>query len=995
MNSFDAAALERKYGSRFHLFQDLMRDKVHNILMVSSLYDSFILEEDGRLDERLINEYIDLNLTSLPSITRVPTGREALTRIRDERAFDLIVTSMNIGDMNAVEFAREVRKINPGIPTVLLSHDYRELKQVTRREELSDFLKVFVWQGDFRILLAIVKFVEDRMNVHHDTTLVGVQSIILIEDSVRFYSSYLPIIYTELMRQSQEVLSDSFNLAHKVLRMRARPKILLCETYEEAWSYFETYHQNILGVISDIQFPHNGASDPLAGVDFARRVREAHPDIPILLQSHDARNAQHAKALEVSFLQKGSPVLLQKVRRFMVENFSFGEFVFRLPDETEVARAKGLRDLEECLRTIPDESLLFHSRRNHFSNWLKARTEFWLAHQLRPRKVSDYASTDALREDIIRRLREFRSRQRRGAIVDYDRVTFDPTESFARIGGGSLGGKGRGLGFLNMLIDTYGIRDRFKGVQINVPPAVVIGTDVFDQFIDEGDLRDFAISTDDDEAIIQKFLQTPLPDYIVEGLRSFVDTSRYPLVIRSSSLLEDSQHQPFAGIYGTFMLANNHANPSRRLKETLDAVRRVYASTFSQHAKAYMHATPYRLEEEKMAVIVQRLIGSQRSNRFYPDFAGVARSHNYYACAPMSAADGIASVALGLGTTVVEGGATLRFCPKYPHHVMQFSTIDDALNFSQKDFYALEIGDPHSRNASSEFGLSKFGLETAERDSALSNLGSTYSEENNAVYDGLARDGVRIVSFAPILKQNIFPLAEILQVILEVGRHSMGSAVEIEFAVNLSTPPDDPREFSIVQMRPMVVSKEQEEVSTTGFAKSDTVCESSQVLGNGSMDDIRDVIMVDIDRFSRSETRQVAHEIGLLNHSLAANRVPYLLIGVGRWGSADPWLGIPVNWDQISGAHVIIETGFKEMQVEPSQGTHFFQNLTSLQIGYFTIDGRGVDGFLDWKWLSSQPEHTRSDYVKHIRFAEPLAVRMDGQTGHGVILKPGVPTKLN
>ncbi|MFQ5512261.1 MAG: PEP/pyruvate-binding domain-containing protein [Candidatus Krumholzibacteriia bacterium] len=989
MREFDLTDFEHGYGNPYQQFQDLVRDKIHNILLVSSMYDSFILSEDGRLYESLLNEYMGLNLTDAPGITRVSSGHKAIAKALEEKRFNLIITALHMEDMHALDFAEAVRKAGIDIPIVLLTYDSQALNDLMTQYDLSLFDKVFVWQGDFRIFLAIIKCIEDRLNVEHDTELVGVQSVILIEDNVRFYSSYLPIIYTELMRHSQSLISEGVNTAHKLLRMRARPKILHCETYEEAWEYYEKYHDYILGVISDMQFPRHGKMDKQAGVDLARAIQVSHSDVPILLQSRDPDNRKVADELGVSFLLKDSPTLLKDLRRFMKQNFSFGDFVFCLPDGSEVGRASDLRSLEKLLHIVPDESIRYHGEHNHFSNWLKARTEFLYAYKLRPRKVSDYPSIHDLREYLIRCLRELRFGQHQGSIVDFDRNTFDPSSSFARIGAGSLGGKGRGLAFVNSMIHSYLLQNRFGGVKVTVPPAVVIGTDVYEQFMVDNNLWDVALTSDDDHDIERRFLDSSFPGEVVEWLKDLLDLARYPLAVRSSSLLEDSQYQPFAGIYKTFMLPNNHRDDDVRLQELLAAAKRVYASTFCRGAKRYMKATPYRLEEEKMAVIIQKLVGSPRGKRFYPDFAGSASSHNYYPTGPMDAADGIASVALGLGVQVMEGGRALRFSPKYPQHAIQFSTVEEILDNSQRDFYALELPDPdddsdHLR----EIKLVKADLRVAEKDEALALVASTYSKENNTVYDGLSRQGPRIVSFAPILKHGHFPLPDILQLILKFGTRGMSSPVEIEFAANLRSGEGEHHEFCVLQMRPMVISHEWDELNLEDTDHSMAICHSSRVLGDGMIEGIRDVVYVDIDRFDRAASREAAEEIGQLNRQLEAAKTPYILVGVGRWGSSDPWLGIPVTWDQISGARVMVETGFKDLQVTPSQGTHFFQNLISFRVGYFTVDSRDDGEFLDWKWLKRQRATAENDFTRHLRFDRPLTIKMNGRSHEGVILKP-------
>ncbi len=990
MDSIEKLVDQQGYTRPFHEFQKLMNHRVREVLLVSSLYDSFILEEDGRLYEMILSGYIDLNLSHAPGITRVSSGQEALQIASEPNQFDLIITTMNLGDMNAPELARKAREAGLGVPIVLLTYDKRELS-VLNPKEYAIFEKVFIWQGDFRILIAIIKVIEDQMNLEPDTSLVGVQTIILVEDNVSFYSSYLPLIYAEVLKHHQSLISEGMNMAHKLLRMRARPKILLCSTYEEALGYYHKYENCVLGVISDIEFPRNGKKDPRAGILLAREIQASHFDVPILLQSDSVACAETARELGVSFILKTSPSLLDDVRKFMVQYFSLGDFVFRMPDGKEVARASDLRSLERQLKKIPDESLLFHSEQNHFSRWLKARTEFWLAHKLRPRQVSEFESVVELRQHLIRSLRDFRREQGRGLTADFTPRTFDPTSSFARIGGGSLGGKARGLAFINGLLNSYRLGDQFAGVQVSVPPLVVLGTEIFDRFLDENDLRRFALHCDDDKELHERFCAATLPSDIRMRLAEYLELVQCPLAVRSSSLLEDSRYQPFAGIYRTDMLPNSHSDPSVRLEELTAAIKRVYASTYTHVSKGYIKATSYRLEEEKMAVIIQRLVGTRHEDRFYPDFSGVVRSHNFYPTAPMVASDGIASVALGLGKPVVEGELAVRFCPKYPRHVIQFSDTASTLKYSQKWFYVLELEDPDDRSDHSrELPLIKHGLEVAEQDGTLSAVGSTFSAENDAIYDGISRKGMRLVTFAPILKSDLIPLPEILRLIMDLGRLGMNTPVEIEFAVNYPDDENAVREFAFLQIRPLVASRESEELEVNGYTSDQMICQSDQVLGNGQISDIQDIVVVDNEKFDRARSQDVATEVGQFNARLMAERSPYLLIGVGRWGSADPWLGIPVSWDQIAGARVIVETGFRDIKVEPSQGSHFFQNLTSFQIGYFTVNTNEPGESVAWDWLKSQPAVEAKKFVSHIRLSKPITVRMNGHSHKGVVLKPGV-----
>ncbi len=989
---FDAIWVEHGYGNRFQGFQNLMRLRIRDILLVSSLYDLYLFEEDGRLYELIRNEYQGLNLSHSPELTRVSSGKEAIALAKEEHRFDLIITTLHIEDMHAVNFAKLVKASELEIPIILLAHDNKELNQLLLSKDVSVFNKIFVWQGDFRIIIAIIKYLEDRRNVDHDTRIVGVQTVIVIEDNIRYYSSFLPLIYTEMLKQSQRLISEGINLTHKFLRMRARPKILLCSSYEEAWQYFSNYEDFILGIISDIDFPRKGEPDPKAGIKFAKNVKKKHSDIPILLLSNNNENETDAHDVGAAFVLKDSPLLLNELRQFMNYFFSFGDFIFRTTNGAEVGRAVDLRSLEEQLRIVPAESISYHAERNHFSNWLKARTEFWLAHQLRPRKVSDYASADELRKDLITSLHSYRTNRQKGIITDFSKESFDPQSSFARVGGGSLGGKARGLGFVNTLINDYNVRDQFENVRIFVPPAVVIGSDVFDQFIDENNLRKFALNGNDDEEITKRFLQAEkFPEDILGELAAFLDIIHSPLAVRSSSLLEDSQYHPFAGVYETYMLPNNHPNPLIRLNELLNTIKRVYASTFYQSAKDYIKVTSYRLEEEKMAVIIQKMIGNKHEDRFYPDFSGVAKSYNFYPLPPQKSFDGIVSAALGLGKTVVDGGNTVRFCPKYPTDVIQFYSVEETLNSSQRSFFALQLDN------NSDFGyvthdmlIKTYPLDVAEKDNTLNYVGSTYSPDNDSITDGLSRNGTRLVTFGPVLNHKIFPLPEILELLLDMGTWGMGTPVEIEFAVNMSAGQRKPKEFGLLQMRPLVISREAEELNVEEFDSSRLICQSDKVLGNGIIRDIHDVVLVDYHSFERSKSNEVAKEVSKFNSKLMTENKPYLLIGVGRWGTLDPWLGIPVNWEQIAGAKAIIESSFKEMHVAPSQGSHFFQNITSFLIGYFTIDTNDKSSFVDWDWLLNQEPNEVLNFTRHIRFKEPIIIKMNGHQNKGIILKPEI-----
>jgi CheY-like chemotaxis protein len=976
---------------RFEGFENLMPFKVHNILLVSSLYDSFILREDGRLNELLIDESLELNLQHIPGITHVSSCAEALDLASSNPQFNLIVTNLAVGDMDAAQLAREVGRTGLDVPVVVLAYDYREIKNFIARNPVTDIERIFLWQGNARVLIAIVKYIEDKRNVLHDTRAMGVPVLLVVEDNIRYYSAFLPVIYTEIIKQSRRVIQEGINVAHKLVRMQARPKILLSSNFENAAQLVQQYRDYIFALVSDVEFPWEGKLNPEAGFELARMVKSLAPDVPVVLQTSRTEFRPRAHAEGYSFLRKRSPTLLKDLRRILTDHFGFGDFVFRMPDQREVGRARDLNELEETLQTLPADSLMYHAQRNHFSHWLMARTEFALAAKLRPRKVSDFQSPEHLRRDLIESINGYRREQNEVLIGDFKPDTFKPADSsFLRIGSGSLGGKARGLAFVRHLLRTRRITRRFPGVRITVPPAVVIATDMFDLFLAENNLGDFALHCDNDAEIQQRFLDAAMPVPLEENLKAFLSEVEYPVAVRSSSLLEDSQYQPFTGVYETFMLGNQQPSLQTRLDELSEAIKRVYASTFSQHAKAYVRATPYRLEEEKMAVILQQVVGTAHGSRFYPDFSGVVRSHNFYPVEPMTFADGIAAVALGLGRTVVDGGKCLSFCPRYPRNLLQFSSVEDILANTQTEFCALALDGIHHGGGPGHLREARFGLDVAEADGTLHAVASTYSADNQAVYDGLSRPGPRVVTFAPMLKHEIFPLASILELLVRAGEDALGNPVEIEFAVRLPRTDNEPSEFGFLQIRPLTLARDHQDLSIGDVDSSQLICQSTKVLGNGRIENLHDIVVVDSQRFERSRSQEVARAVAHFNATLSAENRPYLLIGVGRWGSNDPWLGIPVEWDEISGARAIVEAGFHDFRVTPSQGSHFFQNLTAFQIGYFTVNPDAGEGAIDWPWLAEQAAVEEQGCVRHLQFSQPLRIVMNSKTSQGVIFKPEV-----
>ncbi len=991
MNKVDQALFEDIFSSRIRAFQKLMKFRIRDILLVSSLYDFYLFEEDGRLYELVRQEYQVLNLNQAPEITHVTSGSEALELALNDDRFDLILVTLHIDDMHPVKFTQMLRQAGVNTPVILLAYDNKERKDLMRNYNDSIFDRIYIWQGDYRLLVAIFKSLEDQLNMDNDSKSVGVQTIILVEDNVKFYSTYLPIIYREILDQSQRLISEGINLTHKFLRMRARTKILLATNYEEAWAYFEKYKEYVLGVITDVNFRYNGVKDPEAGIKLAMRIKSEHSDIPILLQSSSKEMERVANHIGVSFLHKGSSHLLHDLRVFMLQSFGFGDFIFRSENGKELARAHNLQSFYEKLKTIPEESIQYHAERNHFSNWFKARTEFWLSFQLRPMKVTDFKSIGEMRDEIVRSLESYQEMRQRGVTTDFKKETFDPKYGFTRIGGGSLGGKARGLGFINSLINNTEFKNTFAKTEIYVPAAVVLATDIFDKFIEDNELENYQSTDLPDEEILKRFIEAEhMSGEVVYKLRDFLELVKDPLAVRSSSLLEDSQFQPFAGVYETFMIPNNDDDIEHRLTELIYTIKCVYASTYFKKARDYMQSTEYSLEEEKMAVVIQRLVGNDHDGKFYPDFAGVAKSYNFYPVAPQKASDGIAYTGLGLGKLVVEGGNSVRFCPKYPKHLLQFFSVKETVRSSQQKYYALDL---HSKldlthETSPDELVKEYDISLAEAEGTLNAVGSTYSPENDSVTDGLSRKGKRLVTFAPMLKHKMFPIAEILEALLNIGAWGMGTQVEIEFAVRMTDPAKQIGEFAMLQMRPLVIDMEPEELEVGNFDREKVICESSQILGNLSNDSIYDVVVVDYDKFERGKSREVAAEISKLNEKFVAARRPYVLIGVGRWGSLDHWLGIPVTWDQISGAAVIVESGFKDFEVMPSQGSHFFQNITSFKIGYMTVNASQNSGFIDWDWLKNSPSHSELEYTRHLVFENPMQIKLNGRKGRGVILKP-------
>jgi len=974
------------YESKFLNFDTLMQFRVKHILLVSSSYDSYVLEEDGQLTDLIYNEYLELNLTITPHVKRASTAEEALEILRTQ-SIDLVLIFKRVSDIDVLKFGREVKQLIPGMPVILLAYHERELAAMSDADYSGIIDQIFVWTGDVNILLSIIKLIEDRINVEHDTRRVGVRVIIIVEDSIKFYSSYLPLLYREIMQQTRALMAEGLNISHKILRMRARPKILLAQNYEQARELFTRYKKYLLALISDFRFKVDGKYDDEAGINFIKEIREQIPDLPVLMQSSGLTNAEIAKNHRVGFLYKRSPTLHTDLRNFIMTHFGFGDFVFIDPDSRQVlATAGDFKSMEQCLETVDEKSLVYHANRNHFSNWLMARTEFDLASLIRPRKVSEFKDVDSLRRYLISTFRDFRREKALGVITDFTRSQFDQQSEFVRLGGGSLGGKGRGLAFVNALLHRFKLSDMFDGVTISVPKSVIIGTDVFDEFIRENNLAEVALGDYTDQEIAEKFIGCSLPREILGDLEAFLETVTYPLAVRSSSMLEDSHLQTFAGIYDTHMLPNNHPKKKVRLRQLHKVIKIIYASTFFQNARAYHDAAGNRVEEEKMAVIVQQAIGRHYTERFYPTFSGVALSYNYYPIDGVEPEDGVVYAALGLGKTIVEGMNCLRFSPGYPNKLPQMSTVKDMLKNTQREFFAIDLSRPDVvPHPGGDESLVRGGLAEAEEDGTLAWLCSTHSPDNDRVYDGCSRKGARLITFAPILKSKTFPLPDIVKFLLRLGSQGLNCPVEIEFAVDLDTPSDKPKDFYFLQVRPMIKDAPYETISIDAVPAERVVARSDKTLGNMHLADIRDIIYVKPGVFDRAHTRTIADEVGLLNEKLKSNNRPYLLIGPGRWGTSERWLGIPVVWNQISGARVIVESAYDDFAPDPSFGTHFFQNLTSFRVGYFTINPAIGNGFIDFDWLINQQAEAQTEYVAHTRLEKPLDILIDGRVSKGII----------
>ena len=971
-------------------FDRLMQKRIRSVLLLCSSYDSFVLEEDGRVDEQIFNEYVSLHLRNAPSIVQADTSEKAFEILKTNR-IDLVISMLSIRDADPFSLAKEIKLWYPYIPIVMLTPFSREVSQRLRHEDMSAIDSVFCWLGNGDLLVAIIKLIEDRMNAPHDIEEIGVQCILLVEDSVRYTSSYLPVLYKLILKQSRQFMREALNEHQKMLRMRGRPKILHATTYNEAVTLYHRYKNNLLGVISDVTFKKEGAPDTIvnAGFDLCRLIRTEDPNMPVLLQSSDMENARHAAELQVGFIHKYAQNLSSELSDYINYHFGFGDFIFRdIETQDEIARAIDLKSLREQLWNIPDDVVLYHASRNHISKWFNARGLFSIASIFKTLRIEDFNDMHALRAYIDEAMNLYMVNKGRGIISQFDRNSFNEFMSFSRAGHGAIGGKARGLAFMDTVIKKEKIYNKYPGVMIDIPRTVVIGADIFEEYIESNHLYPIAISGAPDKDILQAFLAARLPLRLKEDLVSFATLVKTPIAVRSSSKLEDSHYQPFAGIYSTYMLPNS-SDPAVTVLNIVRAIKAIYASVFYSSSKSYIAATSNMIDEEKMSVILQEICGTCYGNRFYPTISGVARSVNFYPIAPETTEDGVANIALGLGKYVVEGGAGIRFSPRHPDRVLQLSTIRMALNETQKHFYALDLSNEEFiPDVDAGSNILKLPVSTAERDKTTRFVASTYDADSGIIRDGIIHEGKRIITFSKILQHKSFPLSEILNDLLKIGQSELNAPVEIEFAVNLDVLPGNPRTFDFLQIRP-IVSEQRSNIDVEHIPADNILIRSEWALGNGEINHIHDVVYVKTAGYNPVNNPNIALSVEKMNVAMAADKRNYILCGPGRWGSSDPWLGIPVKWQQISEVRLIVESGLHNYRIDSSQGTHFFQNLTSFHIGYFTVNAYLRDGgVFDTAFFAALPAVYEDRFIRHVRCASPLQILIDGKRMKGVVLKP-------
>lgn len=979
-------------GSQLYLrdtaFNRLMQRRIFNVLFIASPYDAFMMEEDGRVEEQLYFEYVSLNLSSPPRVTRVSDIGEALETMAGKH-FDIVIAMPGPDLSDTFDGLRSIKAAAPETPIVVLTPFSKEVSRRLEKSDLSSVDYVFSWLGNVDLLLAIIKLLEDKMNAEYDVNTVGIQTIMLVEDSVRFYSSVLPHLYKFLLKQSRIFSTEALNEHEQMLRMRGRPKVILARDYEEACALYEQYGENMLGVITDVSFKRNGVKDSQAGLKLARMLRERDPFLPIIVESSESENAGRVGDFNGIFLDKNSKKLPVDLGDAIASYFGFGDFIMRDPDTgQEIMRITSLKDLQYKMMEIPDKTLYYHAMRNDISRWLYSRAMFPIAEVIKEHRTRSIADIPAAKLHFLDAIVRYRRMKNRGVVAVFRKDRFDRYSNFARIGQGSMGGKGRGLAFIDAIIKKHPQCDAIAGTEVNIsiPRTVVLCTDLFDEFMAENDLYPLALSAAPDSEIHAAFIAAKLPDRLTEDLKALLEVMDKPLAIRSSSLLEDSHYQPFAGVYSTYMIPNTAGMGEQTLKMLSDAIKSVYASVFYSDSKAYMTATSNVIDQEKMAVIIQEVVGVMHAELYYPSFSGVGRSLNYYPLGAEKAEDGVVQVAVGLGKTIVEGGTALRFSPRHPSKVLQTSTLDLALRDTQTRMLALDMtpAAPTDFTSDDGFNLRSLRVQQAAQSGSLKYMVSTYDVNDQIIRDTDSGPGRKVVTFANMLNHGSFPLAEAADFMLRIGQKEMARPVEIEFAgvvngANSGT-------IYWLQIRPIVDKKEMGDETILALPDSELLLRSTTALGNGNIDNVRTVLYVKPSAFNSANTPAIAREIEDLNRRLVADGEPYLLIGPGRWGSSDPALGIPVKWPHISGARLIVESSLPGYRIEPSQGTHFFQNLTSIGVGYFTIDGNS--GYYDVDFLDSLPADFETEHLRLVRFPAPLSIALNGRKSLGVVAKP-------
>ena len=969
-------------------FQNLMQQRIYNVLLIASPYDAFIMEEDGRVEEQIFDEYVSLNLSSPPRVTRV-SDYEAAYKELESKNYDLVIAMPGVDISETFENAKKIKEMYAQTPFVVLTPFSREVSRRLRKEDFSGVDYVFSWLGNVDLLVAIIKLLEDKMNAENDITHVGIQMILLVEDSVRFYSSVLPTLYKFILQQSVIFSTEALNAHERMLRKRGRPKVMLARDYEEAVKLYEQYHDNIMGVISDVSFQREGVKDKQAGIRLANYLRSQDPYLPIIIESSESENRERVDTFNGTFLDKNSKKLPVDLGKAIMDNFGFGDFIIRDPESgSEIMRIKDLKGLQNKIFDIPVESLYYHAQRNDISRWLYSRALFPIAQAMKTRRFNNLEEAPAVRQLVFDAIVRYRKMKNRGVVAEFKKDRFDRYSNFARIGQGSLGGKGRGLAFVDAMIKERPECDTFHGINITIPRTVVLCTDVFDQFMEQNGLYPAALSAIPDEEILNLFLQARLPDDLMDDLMAICDVIDGPLAIRSSSLLEDSHYQPFAGVYATYMIPNL-PDRSRMKKLLTDAVKAVYASVFFAESKAYMVATSNVIDQEKMAVIIQELAGEQHGELFYPSFAGVGRSINYYPVGDEEATEGVVEVAAGLGKYIVDGGMALRFCPSHATHVLQTSTMELALRDTQREMYALDTVNFNEKVSVDEGDcITTVPIQEAAKDGNLRGLVSTYDFQNSRIIDNDLGPGRKLVTFANVLKHKTFPLAEAAQYMLELGAQYMKRPVEIEFAGILNPSGESKGTLYWLQIRPMVDRSEMLDEEIINSEKSRRLISSTRALGHGMMENLKSIVMVKPEAFSNTNNAAIAMEIEKINRNFTAQGENYILVGPGRWGSSDEALGIPVRWANISAARVVVEVALPGRHIEPSQGSHFFQNLTSFGAGYFTVDPTVEDELFCNEYIERLEPEYESANLKIVRFEQPLKVAINGAKGKGIVLKP-------